>query len=552
MNPAAFPLSSYNPLRALDDTQLIALLDEGERGAYAALQWLFRYLEKRDPIGRAVKSRLLAAIGKLDWQVTAPDCGDDAEKQAAADAQAETLRAAYDQIVNLQDSINFLALAELRGFSHLEKIYAGGSATLTQGQGGNDADAAAQDATLDPWAIVELRIVEQWFWVRCGVYGAWQYNQRAAMGVNTGTEVDPARFVIREIDGPIGEIMAKLYVAKNASDADWDGALQTFGVPPVIIEMPPNIPPEKEKEYQRQAENIASGAKGTIPAGAKVHTVNPLSGSGVFKERLEYLEAQLVIAATGGKLTILTESGSGTLAGGAQADAFDDLADAIAMRIGGTFNEQLDREILARKHKGEPPLAYFQLSRTTEKDGSKALGDAKLAKDAGFALDADELQERSGYKLTVAGAPPVQTSPPNETEAQTPASNGDAAPGAQKGATLPASPGLPPDASKTAAMPTAIPASPSALPAPTTPAELQAATASALGVSPEYLAPAAQEFGTLLAQAADGALTADDFLAAATAMIDQLPALAEKMDTTAIADALTQATRKAVAATLQP
>lgn len=516
-----FALIHHNPLRNLDEARLIAILEAGERGEYAETQWLFRFIEKRDPIGRAVKSRLLAAIGKLDWQINAPDCADDEQRQAMADAQAATLRAEYDQIENMADALSFMALAELRGFAHLEKIYAGGEAEQAgPGKG-------------DPWTIKELRIVEQWFWVRDGIYGAWNYNEDARIGIRRGTEIDPARFVIREVDGPIGEIMAKLYVRKDNSDADWDGALQTFGVPPTIIEMPPNISPEKEKEYQRQAENIASGAKGTIPAGAKVHTVNPLSGNGVFRERLDYLEAQLVIAATGGKLTILTESGSGTLAGSAQADAFDDLADAIAMRISGAFNAQLDREILARKHASEPALAYFQLSRTTEKDGSKALTDAKLAKDAGYALDADELQERSGYKLTTIGAedgtakqqsgegkagntPPVPLSP------AAPAASSPFAPSLLRGENL-----------------------------PQTPDDLQQATAAQLGVSADFLAPAAQEFGTLIAEITAGDLTPDALLASAQAMLDQVPGLSEKMDATGIAAALTQATRKAVAKTLQ-
>ena len=496
MTPETFQLTNHNPLRSLDEARLVSMLEAGERGQYAELQWLFRFVEKRDPICRAVKSRLLASIGKLQWQIKAPDCGADAPRQAMAKAQQETLRAEYDRITNLADALKFLALAELRGFAHLEKIYEGSQPLppVTSHQ---------SPVTSDPWAIVELRIVEQWFWVRRGIYGAWQYNDGAKMSAITGADVDPKRFVIREIDGAIGEIAAKLYVWKDNNDADWDGAIETFGVPPVIIEMPPNVSPEKEAEFKAAAENVASGAKGVIPSGAKVHTINPLSGSGVFKERLEYLEAQLVIAATAGKLTILTESGSGTLAGQAQADAFAEIAETIAAGISGVMQDQLDQEILARKHSGEPPLAYFELSRSTEKDGSKALGDAKLAKEAGFELDADQLSENSGYKLTkiAAPAPPVQP-PPVQAAAQTPD-------------------------------------------------ELQHATAAALGVSPEYLAPAAQEFGTLLAEASDGSLTPDALLASAQALLDRLPDLAAKMDTTAIADTLAQAMRSAVASTVR-
>jgi hypothetical protein len=40
-----------------------------------------------------------------------------------------------------------------------------------------------------------------------------------------------------------------------------------------------------------------------------------------FAERIDYCDRQIVLAATGGILTMLTESGSGTLAGGAHSDA---------------------------------------------------------------------------------------------------------------------------------------------------------------------------------------------------------------------------------------
>jgi hypothetical protein len=560
MNASQFYLAQVNPLRGLTESRLVSLLEAGERGDYAELQWLYRFIEKRDPIGRAVKRRLLAAIGKLKWDVKAPDAGGDTQRQAMADRQKETLRKAYDGVTNLQKAINFLTLAELRGFSHLEKIYAG-SSPVTSHQ---------SPVTSSPWTITELRIVEQWFWVRDGIYAPWQYNPQARVGTYRGEAVDASRFIIREIDDPIGEIMAKLYVRKDNSDADWDGALETFGIPPTIIEGPPNVSAEKEAEYKAAAEAVASGAKGYIPNGAKVHTITPLSGGSVFKERLDHLREELVIAATSGKLTILTEGGSGTLAGQAQADAFDDIAQAIAQEINAVLQAGFDREVIARAHPGEPLLAYFELAPVDEKDGTKVLTDAKAAKDAGYAIDADELSEKSGYTL-IPSAPadlgvrqssaalplpadgkqlPLSDAQPGQTgalAADTPGANGQTQAVASP---APATASPPATARQGTGAVQGAPAPVTSHQSPVTSDTIRTATAAQLGVTPQYLAPLAAEFDALLADAGDASLSNDELLARAEEFLRALPALGKKMDATGIAAALEAAMTSTVKGTL--
>lgn len=493
-----FYLQDVNPLRGLDEPRLIGILDEAERGAYAYCQWLYRFVEKRNPTARAVKRRLMSALGKLQWKIKTRDCGDDQAKQAQADAQAATLRAAYDQVKNLRKALNHLASGELRGFAHVEKIYAGPTAA-------------------DPWAIVELRPVEQWFWVRDGLYGPWQYNPTASQGVYRGTPVDRAQFIVHEVDDPADEIIAKLHVRQEASDSDWDGYLEDFGVPSVFITGPPNVPADKEAEYKRTAEQVTGASRGYLPNGASVDAIAAATGSSVFMERLEYLEGQIVIAGTSGKLTILAESGSGTLAGGAQKDAFDDIAEAIAQLISGVMNDDFDAEILTRLHPGEECMAYFEFAAVSEKDGSKALIDAKAAKEAGFAMDADELSELSGYKLK---AIPTEMQPGQEV----------AAPAVQT--QKPANPSV-------AAPPGDAPA-----------VEIRDATATALKVTPEFVAPAQSVFDSLLAKAEDGTVTDEELLASADELLAALPDLARQSDVSGVADAMAAAMQAAMEKTL--
>ena len=61
--------AQYNPLRGLTIGHVVAMLEQGERGNYARLQWLFRYVEKRNPTLRAVLQRRQASMTRLDWDI---------------------------------------------------------------------------------------------------------------------------------------------------------------------------------------------------------------------------------------------------------------------------------------------------------------------------------------------------------------------------------------------------------------------------------------------------------------------------------------------------
>src|SRR5271170_6377126 len=59
--------AQYNPLRGLTIAQLVTMLEAAERGNYARLQWLYRFVEKRNSTLRAVLQRRQASMTRLDW-----------------------------------------------------------------------------------------------------------------------------------------------------------------------------------------------------------------------------------------------------------------------------------------------------------------------------------------------------------------------------------------------------------------------------------------------------------------------------------------------------
>lgn len=342
---------NYNPLRGLVLSRVVALLEEGERGQHADLQWLYRFIEKRDPILRAIIKRRRAALQKLDWEIKVVSELPPGATEAMAEKQKETLRTAYDFIDNLREAIAFLATAEFRGFAHVQKHYADGG-------------------------VRHLECLPQWNWVRDGLNGAWFYNAEAQnvtaefLAGKEEANIDPRDFIIREEDMPINEIAAITFVRKGLSQKDWDAFVEIFGVGGCIIIGPPNVPTEKEDDYQSAAESVAEGASGYLPNGSDAKFPGEgVRGQNPFKEHLDQQNSDLVIAGTGGKLTMLNEAtGLGSGNASAHDDAFDDLAIEEAGVISELFQKQFDAEILAAQHAGEPTLAYFEICAEDKED----------------------------------------------------------------------------------------------------------------------------------------------------------------------------------------
>jgi phage gp29-like protein len=371
--------AQFNPLRGLTIAQLVTMLEAAERGNYARLQWLYRFVEKRNSTLRAVLQRRQASMTRLDWDIRLRDTNAvTANPRTLAARQAAVLRDAYERIGNLREAVTFLALADFRGYAHLERHF----------------DSRGRTIALAP--------VPQWFWARLGPDAPWQYNAEARPGLPMPGDpvLDPERFIYRENDSPIDEIAVIAHVRQSLSQKDWDGFVETYGLPPLFLELPPDIPAEREAEYQAQAEAIIGDARGTVPHGTQIHTVDSgARGQNPFAEHLRYQDEMIVLAATGGKLTTLAESGTGTLAGGAHQKAFDDITEAEAALISEVFQQQFDRPLLGKTFPGEPQLAYFEMAATRSLDPGDVIAQAFTLARAGYEIDPAELSEKTGYRL---------------------------------------------------------------------------------------------------------------------------------------------------------
>ncbi|MEI6168518.1 MAG: DUF935 family protein [bacterium] len=362
----------YNPLRGLSLPKLVSLLEAGERGAYADLQWFYHYMERSDAMIHAVIQRRRAALLACDWDIRV-SADEDADK-CLAEEQSAFLREAYDRVENFRDAVSFLFSGLFRGYAHLEKHFAPSG------------------------LVTRLEPVEQWFWVRDGLFGEWEYNQNARSGAARGLAVDFENFLVFE-SVPLNRMLAVLYLRKNLSQKDWDSFLEVYGIPSIFLVGPPNTPETKETEYHKVAQEIMSDGRGYLPYGSDVKFVNGGGNKPPFLEHIDYIDRQITLAATGGLLTMLAESGSGTLAGNAHSDTFLQIARGDAALLSGLFQEQFDTPLMREYFPDQPILAYFEFAPPAADEVSRVVKDAVELAKAGVRMDLRELSEKTGYKL---------------------------------------------------------------------------------------------------------------------------------------------------------
>ena len=368
----------YNPIRGLTMTRLVAMEDQAERGQFADLQWFFYHMERSDVTIMSAIARRLSFLDSLDWDIHIAEGSD----PYLANDQADLLRYAYDRISNFKQATYFLAGSLFRGFAHVEKVYTGY---------GN--------------LVSRLEPVEQWFWIKKGMFGDWRFNAESRSQESQGVAIDRRNFCIME-SVPLNRAIGRHFFSKSLANADWDVALETSANPSIFFVGPPGTTPEKELEYKNIAEQLASNGRGYLPNGTDVKFVDTAARTRMpFNERVSYCDQQIVMAATGGLLTMLTESGSGTLAGGAHSDSLISLAKSDAARVSEVFQRDLDAEWLNKFFPRQPHVAYFSFAIPQKEDVPTLLESVANLNWAGYRVDKAQLEEKTGLRLLEAPPP---------------------------------------------------------------------------------------------------------------------------------------------------
>lgn len=381
----------YSPLRGLTVEKCRSLSESFLTGQSQELMWAFGApfvgIECLDPDLLALielrQSRLLA----IDWDIRIAEDHQDTPK---AKRQAKALRDAYDRFDNLYEAIAHLSLAPFRGFAHVEV----------------------------DWQANLFTPIPQWNVVRDGVTGPWKYDpegQFASFGSlpeHNQVDLNKHWWLIREHARPIGSWALLKFFYSALSSRDWAAFCNAYGIPGGVVVGPPNLPDTKEAAYESAANAIADGGRGYLPHGSDWKPNASARGNQPFESLLDWLAKKLVLAGTGGMLTMLAESGSGTLAGGAHSDTFDEIAQGEARRISEIFQRSFDRRVLQLRgllQAGERPLAWWELAAGEETDPGDVVDQVtRLAKE-GYRVEVGQLSEKTGYQFEEADEPSNET-----------------------------------------------------------------------------------------------------------------------------------------------
>ena len=373
----------YNMLSGLDAPRLVNMLNAAtDRGEMASLQWMLHRAIQRWPILRSLRTRRASALLRKEWDIQVQTELPPGTTDAQAVLQVKALREAYDRIDNLSGAFNFLASAEFTGFAHMQKH--------------RDADGN----------ITHLEPLDQWCWVRDGYRGQWYWNPTAE-GFNVLTlkqrpesNIDPAEFVIREVEFPIYESALPLYLTYSLAKKDWSAYVEIFGIPRPFVVAPEIMTDSKAAEMLEAAQSYSDGTTVVFPFGSTATYPAESRSEPPFLTIIEKCEKELCIAVTGGLLSMLSEpTGIGKGASDAHQDAFNELAEGEAKEISEVFQRSIDAEILDAKFPGQPRLAYFRLAGKDEVDITAATTQIQSLATAGWTVDPEQIQEVTGWKV---------------------------------------------------------------------------------------------------------------------------------------------------------
>lgn len=373
---------AYNPMRGLTLERCVRHLEEYQQGIMANVQWLFAHIEGQDATLLTVIENLDSAIGEIDWDIAQVSPDSRRFDPILAAEQEACLRSAYENIENLSEAISHLVMARFRGFAHL-------------------APWCRLEGRLD--TLYRLHPLHQWNMVRQGLSGPWAYNPSADPIDYAQTRPDyrltPNDALVRERPRYVNRLALIKYIRATTAEKDWDAYVEIYGIPACYIVLPQTIPTDSEGRWLELAKQATEGGSGVLPGGSDVKTLSENRAIQPFQARLEWLEKQLVLAATGGMLTVLAESGSGTLVGSVHKTVFDTLAAAEAKKVAETLQAWLDRRLLNAAFPGKPHLAAFNLSRPEEKDVGEVVTQVCALRAAGIDVTKEQIEEMTGYTI---------------------------------------------------------------------------------------------------------------------------------------------------------
>jgi len=393
----------FNPLRGLTISSAVSMLDRVQAGQTADFGWTCKLIERRDEDLIALIDSTSSALTQLEWRVRTAE--GDANKSRAWDEilaaeQSNALLDHYNRMLNVYETLEHLALAKFRGYSH------------------------AQISAEGEW-LRTAEIVNHWNVCRDGDGGPWYWNPEAkdlpASSLPPSHRMDESAYLIVETPRPVDEVALIKYLRCSMSAKDWDAFIEIYGIPSWIITMPASVPKGQENLYKEAALSVGKGGGGTLPNGSTAVAAGYPAGTAPFRDHLDWWSQRLVYAATGGLLTSMAlPTGIGSGASDAHSETFARIARGRARLISEEFQRKIDRPILDRLFPGRPHLAYFEFAANETQATGAIIDEVARLAGAGYRVSAEEVAEKTGYAVTDTGSVPAPPGAPIASRADRP------------------------------------------------------------------------------------------------------------------------------------
>ena len=387
-------LERVNPLQGLTITQAKNIFDVARAHGSPLLQKIYEEIELTDPVLMTCVERRQSALAGLGWRAVAnASAADDAK----AEDQRKALEAFANGIENLDEAIEHLDLAFFRGYSVCQPIWESESKSEVEQSNLNNSTVGLGLQTTT--RVRHINLLNSWNFLR-GDDDRLMWNPECTLDPKGCEEITPAARIVqlkrrRAIDWPA----LSIYIRKYVGERDWGRFLERYGIPPVDVIMAPNATDEQRQEYLDCAEAAKNGSSVAYPSGTSISRAETSRGQDPFTAFIEHQEKLIVLMATGGTLTSLAQADTGSLAGGAQMDVWEQIVQRDGVVISAALNRDLFIPFLREAFPGEPVMAHFEIGKEDEPSATEAADLPGKLKVAGWRVDQSQLEEQTGLKL---------------------------------------------------------------------------------------------------------------------------------------------------------
>jgi phage gp29-like protein len=377
----------FNPIKGLTPEKLGTTLDALDRGELRNFALTADKVRRRDLQIGAVVGKRERAVALLDYEILTT------EDSPAAQAQQAALKFLYDN---------------LRAGSAVDGNQSGGFSLLVAQMMRSVGEKYAvheliwkpQASTADgPRLKVEAIHVPLWFFENSSGSLRFLESDYAIYG----RELEADGWLVSVGPG-LMEASLVAYIFKNLSLKDWVYYSEKFGLPGLHGKTDAT---DGTKEWDRFVEavkefgndfaivtnmsgeikELAFGSKGELP----------------FPKLIEYMDRALSILWRGGDLS--TMSAGNAVGSNPQDEEKDDIAEADALTISETLNEQIDRPAIRYLFGVDEPLAYISIKPKARPNVTTEIATDQFLIGAGVAIAQDDLAARYGRTAAAPGKP---------------------------------------------------------------------------------------------------------------------------------------------------